>query len=148
MRHALRLPTARRLALLAGLTLLLGGLAALASRAGDLDEAAPLSRAEPDPALRDLIRDFEAGGRTSGLSLMSFWGPNEQPVYLVTAPCCDRFNPLYDREGRRICAPTGGFSGAGDGTCPAWVGAPGFWRKIRLPGGARAQAPWPPASGG
>ena len=26
-----------------------------------------------------------------------------------------------DEHGRKICAPTGGFTGRGDGKCPAWV---------------------------
>lgn len=41
--------------------------------------------------------------------------------YLVAAGCCDRFNPLFDRDCNEICNPSGGFSGAGDGKCPDWV---------------------------
>jgi len=40
------------------------------------------------------------------------------PAYLVTAPCCDQFNPLYDARGVVICHPSGGFTGRGDGKCP------------------------------
>ena len=148
MHRSLRLLAPRRLALLGCLALLGGVLAALASHAGDLDEPVPLSLAKAEPAVRELIRAWEAGEKGAGGSLMSYWGPDGRPIYLVTAPCCDHFNPLYDAEGRRICAPTGGFGGAGDGTCPGWVHDENRWRKIRLPGGARAQAPWPPASGG
>lgn len=42
-----------------------------------------------------------------------------KPVYLVVQPCCDQFNPLYDAAGTVICAPSGGFTGQGDGKCPA-----------------------------
>jgi len=41
-----------------------------------------------------------------------------QVVYLAVAPCCDRFNDLYDALGNPVCAPSGGLSGAGDGRCP------------------------------
>ena len=49
--------------------------------------------------------------------------PEGRPAYLLTAPCCDLFNPLYDHKGRKLCAPNGGFAGHGDGRCPAWVPA-------------------------
>ncbi len=39
-------------------------------------------------------------------------------VFLTTAPCCDQFNMLYDSNCQAICAPTGGFTGRGDGKCP------------------------------
>lgn len=29
-------------------------------------------------------------------------------AYLFVAPCCDQFNVLYDAQGRRLCAPSGG----------------------------------------
>lgn len=38
-------------------------------------------------------------------------------VYFFTAQCCDQFNDLYDDSCRRICAPSGGFTGRGDGKC-------------------------------
>lgn len=43
---------------------------------------------------------------------------NGKNVYLVTAPCCDQFNVVYDDSCRAICAPSGGFTGRGDGKCP------------------------------
>ena len=39
-------------------------------------------------------------------------------VYLFTAPCCDQFNVLYDSNCTMMCAPSGGFTGRGDGKCP------------------------------
>lgn len=39
-------------------------------------------------------------------------------TYLLTAQCCDFFNELYDTGCMKICAPTGGFTGKGDGQCP------------------------------
>jgi hypothetical protein len=42
---------------------------------------------------------------------------NGKTVYLLTAPCCDQFNVLYDENCKMICAPTGGFTGRGDRKC-------------------------------
>ena len=43
---------------------------------------------------------------------------NNKKVFLFTAPCCDQFDMLYDDSCKAICAPSGGFSGRGDGKCP------------------------------
>lgn len=43
---------------------------------------------------------------------------NGDKVYLFTMPCCDFFNPVYDEQCKQLCAPSGGFSGRGDGKCP------------------------------
>lgn len=71
--------------------------------------------------VREQIRAFEAGTGRPSPYIQSVLAPDGRPVYLFTAPCCDIGNPLYDAEGRFICAPSGGFTGQGDGKCPAWV---------------------------
>jgi len=38
--------------------------------------------------------------------------------YLIPSPCCDRYDYLYDSNGVILCAPSGGFTGGGDGSCP------------------------------
>lgn len=38
-------------------------------------------------------------------------------VYLITAHCCDQYNMLYDEDCTELCAPSGGFTGRGDGKC-------------------------------
>jgi len=38
-------------------------------------------------------------------------------VYLFSADCCDQYYELYDEDCKRICAPTGGITGHGDGQC-------------------------------
>ena len=43
---------------------------------------------------------------------------NNKQVYLVTSDCCDQFISLYDENCNRLCAPSGGFGGGGDGQCP------------------------------
>lgn len=41
-----------------------------------------------------------------------------QKVYLISADCCDQYNTVYDACLRPLCAPSGGFTGRGDGQCP------------------------------
>jgi hypothetical protein len=41
-----------------------------------------------------------------------------KPAYLIPSPCCDKFDYLYDFKGVILCAPSGGFTGRGDGSCP------------------------------
>lgn len=43
---------------------------------------------------------------------------NGKEVFLFTFGCCDQFNMLYDDSCKNICAPSGGFTGRGDGRCP------------------------------
>lgn len=115
----------------AGISVILALAAAAACSAVEFGEPAPLSTAQPNAAVRERIRAFEADNRPRVLDVTSFVGPDNRPVYLFTPLCCDQFNPLYDAEGRFICAPSGGFGGVGDGKCPAW--AHGLSRKLRLP---------------
>lgn len=39
-------------------------------------------------------------------------------VYLVGMPCCDQFSALYDSACNYLFAPSGGFTGKGDGSHP------------------------------
>ena len=43
-------------------------------------------------------------------------------AYLIPSPCCDKFDYFYDSRGVILCAPSGGFTGRGDGICPAILG--------------------------
>ena len=38
-------------------------------------------------------------------------------VYAISANCCDFFNTVVDSECNYVCAPSGGFTGRGDGKC-------------------------------
>lgn len=42
---------------------------------------------------------------------------NGQRVYLFSSNCCDQYNPLYDENCTFLCAPSGGYTGRGDGKC-------------------------------
>lgn len=39
-------------------------------------------------------------------------------VFLFSSDCCDFFNTLVDAKCNYVCAPSGGFTGKGDGKCP------------------------------
>lgn len=39
--------------------------------------------------------------------------------YVLILWCCDQLNPMYDDQGRRLCHPSGGLTGQGDGLCGA-----------------------------
>jgi len=38
-------------------------------------------------------------------------------VYYVPSQCCDQFSELFNEQGEHLCAPDGGITGDGDGTC-------------------------------
>ncbi len=46
------------------------------------------------------------------------WKLDGKTYYYVNAPCCDQFSTLYDDQCQRVCAPSGGIAGKGDGRCP------------------------------
>ena len=47
-----------------------------------------------------------------------------EPFYSIPSPCCDKYNYLYDSRGVILCAPSGGFTGRGDGSCPDVIRRP------------------------
>jgi hypothetical protein len=51
-------------------------------------------------------------------------------VYLFSAPCCDFFNELVDENCNRVCAPSGGITGKGDGKCPDFKTAATFGKVV------------------
>lgn len=42
---------------------------------------------------------------------------NNETAYYVPAPCCDMFDTLYNWNKEKICSPSGGQTGQGDGKC-------------------------------
>jgi len=42
---------------------------------------------------------------------------NNQIVYLAQPDCCDQYDQVYTSDCSLLCAPSGGFSGKGDGKC-------------------------------
>ncbi|MFG6415875.1 DUF6970 domain-containing protein [Roseateles sp. DC23W] len=117
-----RLATALALCLTTPLT------ATLACAKSPVEDAELVAVTEPvmasEPAqqrMRQRIKAFEAGSHAGQPQMLRLQDDRGQPVYLVLSMCCDQFNPLYDAQGRYICAPSGGFAGGGDGRCPAWA---------------------------
>lgn len=51
------------------------------------------------------------------------WTIDNKIYYHVISDCCDFYNYLYDSSCNLVCAPDGGFSGAGDGQCPPFEGS-------------------------
>lgn len=47
-------------------------------------------------------------------------------IFVFSAPCCDNFSSAYDSDCNYVCAPSGGFTGRGDGKCP------GFQKEAKL----------------
>jgi hypothetical protein len=43
---------------------------------------------------------------------------NGKRVFLFSSNCCDQYNEVVDESCQYICAPSGGFTGKGDGKCP------------------------------
>jgi hypothetical protein len=46
---------------------------------------------------------------------VSTYNYNNQIVYYVVAPCCDKYNIVYDSACNVLGYPDGGFTGKGDG---------------------------------
>jgi hypothetical protein len=50
-------------------------------------------------------------------------------VYAISSNCCDFFNTVVDEACTYVCAPSGGFTGRGDGKCKDFFKAA---KQIRL----------------
>ena len=111
-------------------------LTVLASACSSVDEpVAP--EPESDFVVRDSLHATEKVDAQALARMARHVGPDGQLVYLHMALCCDQYNKAYNADGRYLCAPSGGFTGLGDGRCPAWV------RKLRLsPPALAASNPW------
>jgi hypothetical protein len=79
-----------------------------------------LTGADPASLPRWLQMRIAGFGRSSAQATpLSIWAVRYkgEPAYLFFATCCDQFNQLYDKSGQNVCAPSGGFTGSGDGRC-------------------------------
>ena len=57
---------------------------------------------------------------------------NGKRVFLFTAPCCDKYNTVYDMNCNPVCAPSGGITGKGDGKCPDFKETAIFVRRLYI----------------
>ena len=78
----------------------------------ELQDRAPTSAA----VQREIRRLAADPTTTSTLQVVRVEYMGEK-AFLVTSPCCDQFNYLYDKNGQVLCAPSGGIAGRGDGRC-------------------------------
>ncbi|MBK5270371.1 MAG: hypothetical protein JJE22_05080 [Bacteroidia bacterium] len=51
-------------------------------------------------------------------------------VFLFSSNCCDQYNMLYDTQCNIVCAPSGGFTGMGDGKCADFAATSGHIKLI------------------
>ncbi len=65
------------------------------------------------PELPECLKQ-KTGGDSRKFSELTHEG---KKFYIINSPCCDRFNPVFDEDGKQICA-LGGLTGRGDGKCP------------------------------
>lgn len=75
------------------------------------------AKTEIPTCIQKMIDGFNATPRFSLFIRIDSYLYRGQLTYLASSSCCDRFNPLYDGECNQICAPSGGFTGTGDGNC-------------------------------
>ena len=55
---------------------------------------------------------------------------NGKRVFLFSADCCDQYNLLVDAGCNLLCAPSGGFTGKGDGACTDFNEKAVFIREV------------------
>ena len=63
------------------------------------------------------IKDIRAEPVWNPPATVSKYSYKGQIVFLFSSNCCDQYNTLYDQSCNYICAPSGGFTGQGDGLC-------------------------------
>jgi hypothetical protein len=77
--------------------------------------ATPRESAGQEPSLSEIF-ERSLAARSDGLirHLIS-----DRVYYYAVSGCCDQLNPVFDADGKYVCAPDGVFTGRGDGRCPA-----------------------------
>ncbi|CAF2590039.1 unnamed protein product [Rotaria sp. Silwood2] len=75
------------------------------------------AQVEIPKCIQNMIDSMHATPRWSPYTSIDSYVYRGKLTYLAASSCCDRMNPLFDGECNRICAPSGGFIGIGDGKC-------------------------------
>jgi PKD repeat protein len=73
--------------------------------------------------LNDLIAKFKNDLNSNPLHSIYQYDYQGKTVFYVPPQCCDQYSTLYDACGNVMCAPDGGITGTGDGTCPDFFSA-------------------------
>ena len=79
--------------------------------------ASSLVTATP-PCIQKMIDSATTAPGGQSITEVTRYMYNGAKVYLVGAPCCDQFNNAYDSACNYLFAPSGGFTGKGDGSHP------------------------------
>jgi hypothetical protein len=53
-----------------------------------------------------------------------------QQVFLFTSPCCDQYIVALNKNCEYICAPSGGYTGKGDGKCADFYSSAAYVRLV------------------
>jgi YHS domain-containing protein len=75
------------------------------------------TQADIPECIQKKIDGIKAGPVWNPPATISRYSYRGQTMYLASSNCCDQFNYLVDASCNRICAPSGGFTGRGDGKC-------------------------------
>lgn len=91
--------------------------AAAATNPASAASQAPAPTCPPDK-IQTKIAELKAQPKANPAYEVWEYKYQGQRVYLVTADCCDQYTTVYDACLNMLCAPSGGFTGRGDGLCP------------------------------
>src|SRR5579875_1086680 len=69
------------------------------------------------PCIQQKIAAIKAAPRWNPPAQVDKYLYNGKTVYLFSSNCCDQYNVLYNDACNYVCAPSGGFTGKGDGKC-------------------------------
>lgn len=88
-----------------------------------------------EKCIANKIEQVLAGEPQNPRTEIWLWSSSTEMYYYVNAPCCDQFSVLFNEDCAVVCAPDGGFSGNGDGACPAFsedLSRILIWKDIRI----------------
>jgi hypothetical protein len=82
------------------------------------------------PACVQQVISENSGSNPPSATRIDEYSYQGKRVFLITAPCCDRYNVLYDENCVTLCAPSGGYTGKGDGKCADFSATAKFVKLI------------------
>lgn len=72
------------------------------------------------PACLQSIVDSMASIPNNAPQSVTRFSYNNQQVYYMVSPCCDKYNVVYDSSCNVLGYPDGGYTGKGDGKMPGF----------------------------
>ncbi|WP_242692006.1 DUF6970 domain-containing protein [Aridibaculum aurantiacum] len=82
------------------------------------------------PCLQQKIDSIKAQPQWNPPATVEEYTYHGKRVFLLSAPCCDFFSTVVDEDCNYICAPSGGFTGKGDGKCPNFAAEAEFVKVV------------------